>query len=173
MLLVTISTGAVITLALTFPGIGFLYKEWRKAKWEAIKRRGRLLSTIKRLEKQELVSWNENKRGEVQLTLTDKGKRKILQYKIDDLRIKKLKEWDGFWRVVTFDIPEKKRLAREVLREKLKAMGMQRLHRSVFISRFECKDEIDFLRHALEIDSCVNYILAKEISGLERKMYNK
>lgn len=164
-ILIALGAGTVIGVALMFPHIGWLYKEFKREQWKEARRRGILKATIKRLERQELVSWKEEN-GELRLTLTDKGKKRILQYNIDTLKIDEKQKWDGLWRVIIFDIPESKKVAREIFREKLKKLGFQRLQKSVFVSRFECKNEIDFLRYAFEIAPYVQYILAKEISGL-------
>ena len=168
-LLITLGTGVVIGGALIFPAAGLLYREFKKKQWEDAKRRGLLKSTIKRLEKQKLVSWKE-KDGELQLTLEEKGNKRILMYKIDQLRIKETNRWDGFFRIVTFDIPEDKRVARELFRKKLKELGFQKLQKSVFVIRLACKDEIDFLRHSLEIAPHVLYIVAKDISSIDNKL---
>lgn len=168
-LLVTLGTGVVIGVALTFPAAGLLYREFKRKQWEDAKRRGLLKSTIKRLEKQKLVSWKEQD-GELQLTLEEKGKRRLLQYKIDQLSIKETNKWDGFFRIVTFDIPEDKRIARESFRKKLKELGFQKLQKSVFVIRFPCRDEIDFLRHFFEIAPHVLYIVAKDISSVEKRI---
>lgn len=164
--LVLLGAGAVIGLALMFPGIGFLYKEINKAKWEAAKKRGSLKSTIKRLEKQQLISWSEQN-GETKLILTDKGRKRVLQYKIDELKVKKPNKWDGWWRVIIFDIPEEEKVAREFFRNKLKDMEFYQLQKSVFVCPYECKDEVDFLSHTFEVAPYVHIIKAKEISGLE------
>lgn len=168
-LLLTLGAGVVIGTALVFPGVGLLYKEFKKQQWEDAKRRGALSSTIKRLERQKMISWKE-KDGELQLNLEEKGKRRMLQYKMDALTLKNTGRWDKLWRVVIFDIPEDNRKAREFFREKLKILGFQQLQKSVFVIRLECKDEIDFLRHALEISPYVSYILAKDISFLEKNL---
>ncbi len=168
-LLLTLGTGAIIGTALIFPGAGLLYKEFKKQQWEDAKKRGVLRSTIKRLEKQKLISWKEED-GELQLTLEEKGKKRVLSYRIDGLTLKNNGKWDGFWRVVIFDIPEENRNAREFFREKLKDLGFQQLQKSVFVTRLECKDEVDFLRHSMEVAPYVSYILAKDISSLEKKL---
>lgn len=168
-LLLTLGTGVAIGTALVFPGVGLLYREFKKKQWEDAKKRGALRSTIKRLEKQKLISWKE-KDGELQLSLEEKGKKRMLQYKMDALALKETGRWDKLWRVIIFDIPEANRKAREFFREKLKVLGFQQLQKSVFVTRLECKDEIDFLRHSLEISPYVSYILAKDISSLEKKL---
>ena len=168
-LLMTLGTGVVIGVALAFPHAGLLYREFKKKQWEDARRRGLLRSTIKRLEKQELISWKETD-GELQLLLEEKGKKRVLQYKIDQLAIRETTRWDGLFRIVTFDIPENRRIARESFRKKLIELGFQKLQKSVFVIRFPCKDEIDFLRHSLEIAPYVLYIIAKNISSVEKSI---
>lgn len=167
-LLVGLGIGAVIGTALLFPGIGVLYKEFKKEQWERARRRGRLNYTIKRLEKQKLVSWKE-KDGELILTLTERGKKKVLSYKLEEMKIEKPKKWDKHFRVIVFDIPENRREARNIFRKKLKDLGFHQLQKSVFVCPYECMNEIDFLRHELDIAKFVNYILAKEIQGISWK----
>lgn len=164
-ILLGLGSGAIIGVALLFPGAGWIFKEFQKEKWESAKKRGALNSTLRRLEKQKLISWREID-GTLRLSLTDEGKRRVLQYNIDDLSIKKNKK-DGLFRVIVFDIPEYKKTEREIFREKLKQLGFFQLQKSTFVTMYECKDEIDFLRHNLDIASCIQYILAKEISGLK------
>lgn len=169
-ILLTLGAGAVISVALLFPGLGFVYKELKRQQWEKAKKRGVLRATIRRLEKQQLVLWKEVD-GELRLTLEEAGKKKILQYQIETLRLRETaRGWDGFWRVIIFDVPESQRAARDLLRKKLKELGFYQLQKSVFLTRYECKDEIDFLRHALEIAPHVLYIQAKDISGIEKKV---
>lgn len=170
-ILSALGVGAVVGVALLFPGAGFVYKEFKKEEWERLRKKGRLRFAIKRLEKQELVSWTE-KNGETTLSLTDNGKKKLLQYKLEQLQIKKPDKWDGLWRIVVFDIPEEKKVTREIFRKKLKELGFYQLQKSVFVYPHECKDEIDFLRHNLEIAPFAKYILAKDIPDLELKLFS-
>src|SRR6266567_3189696 len=81
-ILTALAAGGVIGIACTFPAIGIIYKEFKKAQWEDLRRRGVLGSTIKRLEKQSLVSWREID-GERQLVLTENGKKKTLRFAIE------------------------------------------------------------------------------------------
>ncbi len=154
-----IETGVVIGKELLFPGTG------DENRWNKAKKRGTLRKTIKRLENQRLVSWEEID-GEIKLVLTDKGKKKTLQYKLDDLKIKKTPAWDGFFRVIIFDIPESRKGAREMLRKKLKELEFQQLQKSVFVTPYECRDEIDFIKNVYEIVPYVSYILATDIPDI-------
>jgi hypothetical protein len=79
--------------------------------------------------------------------LTEKGKKKAGWMQIDELRIKKPKKWDGKWRIIMFDIAELKKIYREVLRGKLKEMGLQIFQKSAWITPYDCKDEIELIKN--------------------------
>ena len=44
-------------------------------------------------------------------------------------------EWDGKWRLVAFDIPEKNRESRDWLRTRLRSTGYKQLQKSLFVSK--------------------------------------
>ena len=165
-ILLALGTGAVIGTALIFPGIGLVVKEFNRERWNRLKKRGQLQSAIRRMEKQKLISWSE-KDGGLALTLTKEGKKKILKYNIDELEIEKPKKWDKKWRVIIFDIPEKERVARDMLRGKLREMDFYQLQKSVFVSKYKCENEISFLSNSLGIAKYVTYIEASRIDGLK------
>lgn len=115
--------------------------------------------SLKYLEKKKLISLKEAD-GELLAKFREKGKEVFYKYKIDELEIKKPKRWDGKWRIVIFDIPEKKRLARDVLRNKLKELGFYQLQRSVFVHPFECQREIELIKEVYETSPYTYYLEA-------------
>ena len=132
--------------------------------WKKINQRS-LRQAIKGLYTSKLVNWLEKSNGSVQLTLTDKGKNKVLIYNPDSLAIPKPKHWDGKWRVVVFDIPEKRRGARDSLRSYLKRLGFHELQKSVFIHPYPCDDIFDFLVEFHNIRKHVRFILADNLDN--------
>jgi len=78
-------------------------------------------------------------------TLTAEGKDILAKRKIEELIIVRPSRWDGKWRVIVFDIPEKYRHARNALRWKLKDLGFQCVNLSVWAHPFECSDVINAL----------------------------
>ena len=154
-----IESGISIGAELLFPGVG------DREQWEKARKRGTLNTAIKRLEKRNLVSWSESK-GVLRLELTERGNKKVLKYRLEELTIEKPKVWDGLFRVIIFDIPENRKGVRESFRKKLKELEFYQLQKSVFVSQYECRDEIEFLKNYYEIPSYVSYILAKEIPDI-------
>lgn len=73
--------------------------------------------------------------------LSNKGKKILKTGEIFDFQIK-VSEWDGIWRVVAYDIPEKYKLQRNYFRKKLKAVGFRQLQHSMWVVPYECREEI-------------------------------
>jgi phenylacetic acid degradation operon negative regulatory protein len=56
------------------------------------------------------------------------------------------KHWDKIWRLVTFDIPEKSKTKRDLLRQKLLSLGFAQLQKSAYISPHNIsQDLVEFL----------------------------
>lgn len=139
-----------------------IYKELSK-EWKKINRE-QLQKEIRNLYRSRLVSIKQHSDGSHTLTLTDKGKVRALTYRFADMEIKKEK-WDGQWRMVIFDIPEKQRNARDALRSKLKELGFHELQKSVFVFPYECKDEIDFIVEFFNMREYVRYGILRTIDN--------
>lgn len=107
-------------------------KEWQKINQQNFNRSLRRLSSEKLLEEKRLSD------GSFRLVLTREGKReaKILKLFGNSINFKKPKRWDGKWRFVLFDIPEKDRVFRDILREHLRALKFMKLQHSVFVSPY-------------------------------------
>ncbi len=66
--------------------------------------------------------------------LTDKGK-KVVSYVENRYLILK-KPWDGKLRIVIFDIPEKRKHWRRIIRQELLLMQFQQLQKSVYVGKY-------------------------------------
>lgn len=65
-----------------------------------------------------------------------------LNQSIGEFTQNKNDKWDGKWRVVVFDIPEQKRIVRNLFRRHLKKWGFKQLQKSVWISQSNCYDRL-------------------------------
>ena len=122
-----------------------------------------LHNAIRNLYKAKLIDGKDNSDGTTTLFLTEKGRVKTLRYKIDDISIPEMKRWDGKWRVILFDIPEKYKKSRNALARSLKNMGFYQFQKSVFIHPFECKNEIDFVIEFFSLRPHVRMIMAERV----------
>ncbi len=156
-----IAVGGIILGSMAMPtlpmAVGAAIKMWKNVNKKDL---GRI---IKRLERQEMISITKHE-NETTILITEKGKKRLLEYDFENIRLKEEKR-DGRWRLIIFDIPEKKKSARDIFRKKLLQMNMKRLQDSVFVSAYPCKKEIDFLSHYLEIS---DYITLVSLNKIER-----
>ena len=133
--------------------------EWKKISRSSLKQ------AIRSLYLSKLVGWVEKPDGSVKLTLTDKGKNKILTFNPDTFKIQKPKKWDGKWRIIIFDIPEKRRSVRDSLRSHLRQLGFYELQKSVFVHPYPCDDIFDFLVEFHNARKHVRFILAQDLDN--------
>ena len=75
------------------------------------------------------------------------------------------KRWDGRYRLVMFDISEKRRKVRVRLREVMRACGLFRLQDSVWIYPYDCEDLIALLKTDLHIGGEVIYAIVEKIEN--------
>ena len=78
--------------------------------------------------------------GLVHYRLAQKGKLQIK--KSFPVLNNKNEAWDGFWRLVIFDVAETERQKRDELRRELVKMGFGRLQNSIYISGFEFQPQL-------------------------------
>ena len=100
-----------------FKVVSDLPKEWRKIKHDYLR------NCIREFYNDRLIDFKEQADGSCHIILSDIGKRKVLKMNIDTMVVKRPGFWDGKWRVVVFDIPERNKNARNALRQKLKDLG--------------------------------------------------
>ena len=118
--------------------------------------------TINRMQKHGLVKKEKEK---YVLTLLGKslakyilGRKKVLN-----------KKWDGKYRVVIFDIPEKQSRLRNWLREELYLLKYSKLQNSVFVGKFSLPADLIKEIRSKKIGKCVDYMLVEKIMSKIKK----
>lgn len=84
------------------------------------------------------------------LRVTPRGERLLRELELRQLTRKK-RRWDNKWRVLVFDIPEKRKGLRQKIRNTLREIGFVRLQDSVWVYPHDCEDLIALLK----ADFCV------------------
>lgn len=90
--------------------------------------------------------------------LTTTGEREFSRGKFDRYQLPALKKWDRRWRVICFDIPEKRKYVRHLVQRKLVEIGFYRLQDSVFVGPQPCGE---FLNLTQEV-----FLLRKHLRGM-------
>lgn len=173
-ILLLLAFGALATVAVIAPNSLQIIKLFQKRDRRLRKYTPKSITrTLYRLKAQKLISI-EKENGQMIIKITKKGKSQALKYNIEEIKIPKPKSWDKKWRLVMFDIPNKKTLARNVLRDKLKELGFFSLQKSIWIYPYECEDEINFIKGVYGVDSYVKMATAEKIDDEEKylKIFN-
>ncbi len=95
------------------------------------------------------------------MMLTEKGTRKALKAKFKGERGKKRK--DGKWLMLIFDIPEKERRSRTILREYLCFLKFKMLQQSVWICPFDVSAKLETIIRNYSLDSYIKIFLIEKI----------
>ncbi len=105
----------------------------------------------------------ENKFGKKFIRLTEEGKDRLNRYQLGGANIQKYKKWDHKWRIVIFDIPEKRRGSRDKLRKALFNFGFIKLQNSIWIYPYECEEFVTMLKADLKTGKDILYIVADKV----------
>lgn len=105
----------------------------------------------------------ERRDGAGYLRLTEKGEQFAALMREGALAPKKPRRWDGKWRLLIFDIPERRRGIRVHIRRTLATLGFVRLQDSVWAYPYDCEDFIVLLKAECKIGKDVLYIIADQI----------
>lgn len=102
------------------------------------------------------------KGGKRYARITESGKRALI---LEQMKFSggERRRWDKRWRVVMFDISEKRRATRDSLRRTMREIGFFRLQDSVWIYPHDCEDIVALLKADLEIGSAVLYMVVEQI----------
>lgn len=95
-----------------------------------------LSKAVARLREKGFIETDKTEMGRLILKLTDEGRTAIL------LGQEEVGNWDKKWRIVIFDIPEEKRIIRNLFRRNLKKWGFKHLQKSVWISKKNIMDKL-------------------------------
>ena len=118
----------------------------------------RVRQLLRRLKFQGMIVYDEEDEHSP-IHLTEKGFVRVAKDRMKRIRGKK---WDHFWRLILFDIPERKRTRRK-FQQLLCRLGFYRVQRSVYAYPFECKEDI--LRLAAQFRSS-SYVMIYTVPNL-------
>lgn len=108
------------------------------------------------------------------LIITERGIEKLRHLELGNFRLEKPKRWDKKWRVLIFDIKEKRRDVRDKLRRTLITIGFVRLQDSVWVYPYSCDDLITLLKSDFKIGKELLYLIVDTIENDEslKKSFN-
>lgn len=120
-------------------------------------------NALTRLATKGYVTFNE-RNGKRFARITEKG-RAALRLQTMKLTDASPQRWDKRWRVVIFDISEKKRPVRDALRRHMQLAGFMRLQDSAWIYPHDCEEVIALLKAELELGNAVIYMIVEKVEN--------
>ncbi len=124
-----------------------------------------LKRSIKALYESKVIDYKENKNGTMTIILSDEGKKRVLAYDLTNMKIKKPNKWDKKWRIVSFDIPENKKIIRRSLNHHFRKIGFYNFQKSIYVYPYDCKSEIDYIIEVYNAREFVRFIVAEYVDN--------
>lgn len=103
------------------------------------------------------------------LRLTREGKKKASSQKLDGHNTLVSPAWDGKWRIVLLDLPEKRKAERESLRYLLKKAGFVCLKNSAWISPYPFEYMFENIKNDLGLTTELMIIISEKIDSESEK----
>ena len=160
-LLTAVAVGGIVVIAATIPNAARLlrympgYKKGARFNHQAKTALGRLAA-------KGLVTFEE-RNGKRYARITETGEQLLALESMREASMQKQKRWDSRWRVVLFDIPERRRGVRNRLRLFMQEYGFVRLQDSVWIYPYDCEDLIALAKADFRIGADVLYMIVERL----------
>lgn len=150
-----------LTTALLAPNALQVLEQFGLVKTKRRQSRFSVNRSVERLGRAGLVS--RDARGFV--ALTKKGQKRLAEIELADYQLPRPERWDKKWRIVSFDIKEKKKEIRESLRTALETVGFVLLHKSVWVYPHDCEDFLLLLKANYHVGIEALYIIADYVEN--------
>jgi DNA-binding transcriptional regulator PaaX len=160
LILATLAVSGVVAAAVTCPNLAQLVPEEFRRRYPP-----RLIKqAVVRLDKRGWIVARQTGQG-WKLSVTRKGQAELLAYELGQKHFKKPPHWDQKWRLLMFDIPEKRKIVRNKVRHFLSSFGFQRLQDSVWVYPYDCREVLDLLRVRYGIRAEALYVCAESVDN--------
>ena len=103
------------------------------------------------------------KNGQPYLRLSNRGK-KIIARDFSLIALQN-KPWDGYWRIIAYDIPEKYKKTRHLLQQELQTLGFGMMQKSIYISPHDLAEDIQEYLESNHLSDFAFVSVAKRIFG--------
>lgn len=157
--LAAVATGGLLAVAAVAPKIiNLLGSSGLDAKF-----RHQTKSVLSRLAHKGYVEFAQERGGSF-VRITARGEQALeFERHRSALRANKPRRWDKRYRLVIFDIPEKRRSLRTRLRRELRTVGFMRLQDSTWIYPYDCEEFVALLKAELRVGKDVLYAIVEQV----------
>ena len=158
MILSAIKTAGVLSIALIAPNVvGAMAK---LGLLPSKRQSGVVRRSCDRLVDSGLLEWQGNR-----LRLTPKGDAALRSFEVHEFSRTRPRSWDRKWRVLVFDIPERRKALRDKIRNTLNVIGFVRLQDSVWVYPYDCEDLMTLLKADFKVGRDMLYMVVYALEG--------
>lgn len=161
-MLAAVVLGGVVLVAATIPNAAQLLKFFPGFK-KGAKFNYKTKSVLGRLADKGYVEFIEEN-GKRRARITEKGEQ-MLQFETEKVAMAKKRRWDRRWRIVIFDIPERRKNVRTNIRRFMQEYGFVRLQDSVWIYPHDCEDLIALAKANFRIGADMLYMIVERLEN--------
>lgn len=161
-LLATIALVGALPVAMAAPKVLELLADDKFGGFLPQNPKQRLQETASRLKRKGLIEFRAEG-GKKRMHLTTRGKEELGRMHSRGLSVPRPRKWDRRWRIVIFDIPEKRHSLRARIRTLIHRLGFIRLQDSVWVYPYDCEEIITLLKTELKVGRDVLYLIADAI----------
>jgi hypothetical protein len=159
-----IASVGVLAIAAAAPNTLKLLKHVPRGWLEGRDPRQRVRETISKLKKKGFIEFTTVGHQKM-LRLTRAGEKYAHKITRNATEIPRPRKWDRRWRVIIFDIPERRRNDRHKIRHLLMGLGFYRLQDSVWVHPFECEELIVLLKTDMHLGKHMLYMIVDAIEN--------
>jgi len=160
--LATAGAAGIVAVAMLAPNI---FQALPRIAGDKYKLPYRAKTAAGRLAQKGLVRFVE-RNGARYIEITDEGRRALLlEGERADLLKKRKRRWDKRYRLIMFDIPQKRKGVRERLRRYMQTYGFLRIQDSVWLYPYDCEELAALLKSELRIGKDVLYAVVESIEN--------
>lgn len=161
-----IATAGIITAAAVAPGVLVALKPF--ARKSRPFERYDVDRALKRLIRNGFVEEVAHGRT-VRCQITDRGREYLMRCELAHAEFIPPKKWDGKWRLVVFDVPERWRYLRDNLRGHLVRLGLYPIQKSVWLFPYPCDDIVRLIKVDLGLGRNVQYFTTRSFADREEE----
>jgi len=136
-----------------------MIENWLRTPYKGVSP-AQLLGFTERLERSDFIE-RVRKNNQEFFILTEKGRSmaSLLEFKTISPQ-----KWDGKWRIIIFDVPERYKRRRDFLRNKLQEIGFEQLQKSVWVFPFPIPKALDWLIEEVGLKINVRYLVVESVN---------
>jgi len=149
LLLRSLAVAGMISIALVAPQMTRLLKKLDRPAKNRAQLYRRINQGIGRLEQAGLVTVS-GEYAQRKVVITEMGRKVLEDIEFREYEIPEPAFWDGKWRMLIFDIIERRRRVRNQLRRLLQGKGFVRIQDSVWVYPYPCDEFVSLVRAHLK-----------------------